>query len=144
MTSVWAESRVIPPTRGAHASIPVFRRSIGRGAACLHVHAPTLPLGVHPKTPTGSRLEKGDAKGTLGFAGPWWCSLQMSLPFSSPAGSLGLALGQAALCSLPAVGSTRLTWPSWRFDQNVLKAFPQIVSFNFNKSCLVALRTLAV
>lgn len=94
---------------------------------------------------TGSRLEKGGTKGTLSLA--FTVLLQMSLPSSCPAGSLVLALGQqqqAALCSLPAVGSTRLKWPSWRFDQNVLKAFPQILSFNFPKSYLVALRTLAV
>lgn len=133
---------------GPHLPVPVFRsKSIGRGAACLHVRAPTLPLRVDPKTQTGSRLEKGGTKGTLGLTGPLWSSLQMSLPSSSPAGGSGLTLGQqqqhTVLCSLPAVGSTRLTWPSWRFDQNVLKVFPQIVSFNFNKSYL-ALRALAM
>lgn len=86
---------------------------------------------------------------TLGLAGSSRCPQQMSLPSLSPARWLGLVSGVAAVGSalLPAClpwGARGRNSPAGDLDQNVLKVFPQIVSFNFNKSCLVALRTLAV
>lgn len=80
--------------------------------------------------------------------GPCWALLVLPAnvsPFLIPCWQLGLALGQQQQALLPACcGEHEAQMAQLEFDQNVLKAFLQIVTFNFNKSYLVALRTLAV
>lgn len=97
-----------------------------------------------------SRLESGGHKRhPLVSVGPKRCPQQTSLPPLSPAPWLVLGSRAAA-----AMGGALLP-ACWReqeakiahldiLAQNAFKAFPQIVVFNFTKSYLVALRTLAV
>lgn len=91
----------------------------GRGAACLHGHAPTLPLWATNREQAGKGWHKR-------HPGPGWAS--MVLPENvSPSrgwGSLALALGQQQQALLPACcGEHEAQMVQLEFEQNVLKAF---------------------